>query len=187
MRVTLVISALAVTLSAQPLWLDVPFVHQDENGCGSASLAMVIDYWRAHGAAADPANVDAIQRELYVAARKGIPAESMTRYLEQHGFEAIAFRGEWEDLEHHLALGRPLIVALRVRGATYHYAVAAGISPDAIALNDPADRKLRQYDRARFEKEWNRAGAWTLLAVPLAASRAFPPAVPSAAPEPARR
>jgi len=27
------------------LWLDVPYVHQEKDGCGSASLAMVLQYW----------------------------------------------------------------------------------------------------------------------------------------------
>jgi len=28
------------------LWLDVPFVKQEKNGCGSASIAMVMQYWQ---------------------------------------------------------------------------------------------------------------------------------------------
>jgi predicted double-glycine peptidase len=158
----------AAAAAPEALWLDVPFVHQEENGCGSASVAMIIGYWQTQGAFAAHAPPDAarIQRELYVPAQKGIPAESLRRYLEAEGFTAIAIRGEWEDLAHHLARGRPLIVALKTPGGTLHYAVAAGISGSSIALNDPADRKLRKYDRAQFEKQWRAAGRWTLLAVP---------------------
>ena len=158
----------AAAAGSGALWLDVPFVHQEENGCGSAALAMIEGYWQDQGAKITDAPVDAarIQRALYVPAQKGIPAEAMRSYLESQGFTAIAFSGEWEDLAHHLALGRPLIVALKSPGGTLHYAVASGISANWIALNDPADRKLRKYDRAQFEKQWSGAGRWTLLAIP---------------------
>jgi len=33
-------------------------------------------------------------------------------------------------------------------------------------LNDPADRKLRKYERRLSEKRWRSTGRWTLLAVP---------------------
>ncbi len=35
-------------LAAEPpgVWLDVPFVKQEKDGCGAASIAMVIQYWR---------------------------------------------------------------------------------------------------------------------------------------------
>jgi ABC-type bacteriocin/lantibiotic exporter with double-glycine peptidase domain len=151
------------------LWLDVPFVQQEKNGCGSASLAMVVDYWQGHGAAQNAVgDATTIQRALYVSRQRGIPADAMRGYLEREGFTAIAFRGEWGDLLHHLSRGRPLIVAFRTPGGTLHYAVAAGFSEDAIALNDPADRKLRKYDRSMFEKQWSATGYWTLLAVPRA-------------------
>src|ERR1700733_7458123 len=44
------------------VWLDVPFVKQDKNACGAASIAMVMRYWQQqdggseiNSAAADPA------------------------------------------------------------------------------------------------------------------------------------
>ncbi|MGZ4900195.1 MAG: C39 family peptidase, partial [Candidatus Angelobacter sp.] len=49
------------------VWLDVPFVRQGKDGCGAASIAMVMQYWRKQqdkqvDAAADAV---AIQRVLY--------------------------------------------------------------------------------------------------------------------------
>src|SRR5438874_873112 len=93
-------SAAPDALWPDAFWIDVPYVHQEENGCGSASVAMVISYWQARGAlsAITPPDPAAIQRELYVPTQKGIPAESLRAYLEHDGFTAIAFSGEWEDL-----------------------------------------------------------------------------------------
>ncbi len=155
------------------VWLDVPFVRQEAQGCGPASLAMILDYWREHRAPAEKlatpvADPKDIQRQLYVRERKGTPADSMQRYLEAHGYRAFSFAGQWEDVRHHIGLGRPLIVALKTGSDSFHYAVVAGASDTSIALNDPADRKLRRYSRADFEKRWAAAGAWTLLAVPVA-------------------
>jgi len=35
-------------------------------------------------------------------------ADTMRRYLEAHDFSAFVFSGQWADLRHHVALGRPL-------------------------------------------------------------------------------
>ena len=151
--------------------MDVPFVKQVENGCGAAVLSMTMQYWSQHGATVDPAVADAgdIQSELYSAELKGILASAIQRYLEEHGFEAIVFRGRWDDLREHLGKGRPLIVATR-QGRESHYVVVAGVSDDTVEINDPADRKLRKVGRAEFERKWRGAGNWTLLAVPRAVS-----------------
>lgn len=153
-------------LAASGIWIDVPFVPQQENGCGSASLAMVIGYWQRHGAVGQPPDAEAIRRQLYVAAERGIPAGAMQSYLEGIGYSTFVFRGEWPDLERQLARGRPVIVAFSGGGGRLHYAVAAGIEDGAVALNDPAERKLRKYSRAGFERRWAATGYWTLLAVP---------------------
>jgi ABC-type bacteriocin/lantibiotic exporter with double-glycine peptidase domain len=157
------VATLAPCRATDAIWLDVPYIAQEKNGCGSAALAMTIRYWGKHADAAR------IQRELYSPAEKGTPATGLVRYLEDHGFDAHVFRGEWQDLQHHLSQGRPLIVCFKPsRRSALHYAVAAGADDHVLALNDPADRKLRKWDRAEFEKGWRAAGAWTLLAVPRA-------------------
>jgi ABC-type bacteriocin/lantibiotic exporter with double-glycine peptidase domain len=158
------------------LWIDVPFVAQPRNGCGAASLSMVMRYWAGKlGAPTTPdSDVSRIDRELYSRRERGIPAASMGQYLQQHGFKAFAFAGKWSDLEEQIAKGRPVIVALRPQGQTeLHYVVIAGIDSarGLVTMNDPADRKLLNEERARFEKDWSATNNWTLLAVPEAGSR----------------
>ncbi len=148
----------AILLAAQAAWLDVPFLRQQENGCGAAVLAMVMQYWRK------PANPARIFDELYSPQARGIHESAMVRYLERNGFRAFAFRGEWQDLENHLAKGRPLIVCLG--GSPRHYVVVAGIDDSTVSVNDPADRKLRKLGRPAFFKRWTAGENWTLLAVP---------------------
>jgi len=163
--------ALPATVSADA-WLDVPFVSQEKNGCGAASVAMVMQYWlKQQGRSAnESADARQIQRALYVPGAQGIYASAMERYFQEHGFRTFSFRGEWKDLQQHLQKGRPLIVALKPSGVddSFHYVVVAGLDleQDLLLLNDPARRKLIKQDRSAFEKQWSATGKWTLLALP---------------------
>jgi predicted double-glycine peptidase len=155
---------------ASGFWLDVPFVRQEKDGCGSASLAMVLRYWQSKNVAVEQERADpaSIQRELYAGKPRGIYAVDMERYLRESGFDAYAFRGEWSDLRLHLAKGRPLIAGLKPKGAPAHYVVIAGVDAEnaAVLVNDPERGKLLHIERAEFEKAWQGTRNWTLLALP---------------------
>jgi predicted double-glycine peptidase len=151
-------------------WLDVPFVQQAEDGCGAASVAMIMQYWarlepHADAAAADG---DRIYRLLSSPGGNGISGQALKRYLEQHGFSAFVIDGELRDLRQHLEKGRPLIVCTAPRGrhAPLHYAVVVGISDVELVLNDPARGKLIRENLDHFLHTWKATGNWTLLAVP---------------------
>jgi predicted double-glycine peptidase len=154
------------------VWLDVPFVKQTEEGCGSASLSMLLQYWGAHGTtlAAGRADAGSIQLKLFSRKARGIFASDMERYLRESGFRVFAINGGWDDLRQHLSQGRPLILSMRPGGkrAPFHYVVVTGIDwvHEAVFLNDPARGKLLRVERAEFEKEWQAARNWMLLAVP---------------------
>jgi len=160
------------------LWLDVPFVKQEKNGCGAASIAMVMQFWQRQQNLTPNSDSDAdrIQLALYSKQAHGIFASDLERYFEQHGYRAFAFAGRAQDLQEHLEKGRPLIVALKPAAQTpLHYVVVVGFDPAnrVVLLNDPAERKLLKQDRTAFEKEWNGTGNWTLLAVPQTESASF--------------
>ncbi|HEV2485641.1 MAG TPA: C39 family peptidase [Terracidiphilus sp.] len=159
-----------------PVWIDVPFVHQPREGCGAASIAMVMRYWAAqqgNGPSAD-SDVAAIQRQLYSPREHGIAAEQVGQYLRQHGFQVFALNGSWSDLKEQLTKGRPLIAALKPRGQReLHYVVIDGIDAERglVTMNDPAERKLLTRERAGFEREWSATHNWLLLAVPASTAR----------------
>jgi predicted double-glycine peptidase len=175
--VALIILSICLEVSIQAaedsgVWLDIPFVKQEKDGCGAASIAMVMQYWLKRQGRADSESVNAaeIHRDLYDPGARGVYASAMEKYFKQRGFRTFAFRGEWDDLLNHLRKGRPLIVALEPleTGAPLHYVVVAGLDPQAglVLLNDPARRKLLKQDRAEFEKQWSGVNKWTLLALP---------------------
>jgi len=151
-------------------WLDVPYVRQLEEGCGAASLAMVMQYWSGQGAAVDreAAEGEAIYRALAPAPGRGSSGLSLKGYLESHGFQAFIFDGELADLQHHLDKGRPVIVCLAPRGlkAQLHYVVVVGLTGQAVMLHDPVRGKLMAEDRGSFERQWKATGYWALLAIP---------------------
>src|SRR5438128_12528509 len=104
-------------LPAQPssIWLDVPFIKQEKDACGAASIAMVMQYWlRQQGRAADSsADATHIQHVLYSSKAHGIYASEMEHYFHQNGLRTFTIRGEGEDLNEHHKKGRRLNVALK--------------------------------------------------------------------------
>ena len=178
----LLIAAMSAELSraaeTPAIWIDVPFVAQSKEGCGSASISMVMKYWeqkdgqarRGGQAASPPADPQKIQAALFSRAAGGIPASSMQRYFQESGYRVFAFQGEWSDLKHHLEQGRPLIVSLKASGprGPLHYVVVVGIDSQRgyVFVNDPARHKMFRISREAFESEWSNARNWTLLAVP---------------------
>jgi ABC-type bacteriocin/lantibiotic exporter with double-glycine peptidase domain len=172
----LLVSAACVglTLAAESpaIWIDVPFVPQVRDGCGSASISMVLQYWANKNGQAFPdfADAEKIQVALFSPREAGIAASSMQSYFQEYGYRTFAFRAEWSDLKHHLEQGRPLIVSLQASGphGPLHYVVVVGIDSERgyLFVNDPAQQKMLRISRQGFESEWSAAHHWTLLAVP---------------------
>ncbi len=172
-RLILILLLVPITVlgTSGGVWLDVPYVHQEKEGCGSAAIAMVLQYWNEKGANVAAERMDAakIQQKLYSKESHGIRASAMSDYLRNSGFSPFAFQGEWSDLRIHLEKGRPLIAAIQPgERTTLHYVVIVGHEnvEEAVLVNDPERGKLIRIGRAEFEKEWKRTENWTLLAVP---------------------
>lgn len=158
------------------LWIDVPFAPEPREGCGAASLAMLMQYWAGKQGqpTGEDSRVDTIQHALYSPKEHGISAARMQEYLQQHGYRVFTLSAEWNDLEVNLRKGRPLIVAVRPDGQReLHYVVLDGIDTEhaLITMNDPGIRKFVTEERAQFEKEWSATHNWMLLAVPSPALR----------------
>lgn len=154
------------------VWLDVPFVKQSEDGCGSAAISMVLQYWGEHGVHVNAQRADAaaIQEQLYSSKARGIFASDMENYFKGSGFKVFVLEGRWADLQEDLKQGRPLVVSLQPGNAKMplHYVVVTGIDwqHDAVFVHDPARGKLVRIERADFEKQWRSNRNWLLLAVP---------------------
>jgi ABC-type bacteriocin/lantibiotic exporter with double-glycine peptidase domain len=153
------------------IWLDIPFVKQEKNGCGAASIAMVMQYWQQQQGQPVSPIADSVQilHALRADTTHEIYASDVERYFRQNGYRTFAFSGEWALLKQQLGKGRPLIAALKpTSGRELHYVVVAGLDEEhkLVLLNDPAQRKLLKEDKSKFEQEWKATEYWTLLAVP---------------------
>ncbi len=153
------------------MWLDVPFVKQEKSLCGAACISMVLQYWDVKletSPASSTRQAAEIGKALYSKEARGILGSDMERYFRKQRFDAFIFEGQWTDLEHHLSKGRPLLVCLKPAGSSLHYVVVVGLDSEQgqVLINDPAQRKLLRWERSEFEKAWNLAHRWTLLAVP---------------------
>ena len=152
-------------------WLDVPFVRQEREGCGSAAASMIMRYWIGQGArvAEDAAEAAIIQQALHSPSAKGIYGSELREYLEQHGFSVYIVNAEFEDLVHHVGRGRPLMVCLQFQsGGPLHYVVVVGADSqrDEVVVHDPARGALKRHTGTSFRKAWTPKRNWTLLAVP---------------------
>lgn len=154
--------------AAQTPGLDVPFIQQQKNGCGAASVAMVMRYWNQHSAAPAAAlsPLD-VYRRLYRPELNGIQLAEMKRFLEEQGYQAYTLRGEWKDLDQHLAKGRPVIVALKPSSRkAVHFAVLSGAAGGDVLLNDATKKGPGRMARGKFDAQWSRAERWMLVAAP---------------------
>jgi ABC-type bacteriocin/lantibiotic exporter with double-glycine peptidase domain len=176
-------AGLALAAETTVVWTDVPFIAQAKNGCGSAAISMVMQYWeKKDGQGVRPAtgrssatsrpspDAEKIQEALFSPADGGIPASRMQKYFQESGYRAFTFQGNWTDLKHDLEQGRPLIVSLKASGphGPLHYVVVVGIDSERgyVFVNDPAQQKMLRISRKGFESEWSYTGDWTLLALP---------------------
>src|SRR5260370_34540575 len=79
------------------IWLDVPYGKQTEDGCGSAAISMLLQYWTAHGVSIDSQRADfaAIQKQLYSRQVRRIRSSDMESYLGETGFPVFPFHRDW--------------------------------------------------------------------------------------------
>ncbi|HMI52065.1 MAG TPA: cysteine peptidase family C39 domain-containing protein [Candidatus Saccharimonadales bacterium] len=169
---SLVLGGYGASQHQNGIWLDVPYVRQSEEGCGSAAISMILQYWNAQAAVVEPGewSAEAIQKKLYSPKAHGIFASDLEKYFKDLNFRTFAYQGQWEDLREHLVKGRPLIVGLQLSGkkSPLHYVVVTGMdwAKPAVLVNDPARGRLLRIERADFEKTWQPVRNWMLLAVP---------------------
>ena len=141
--------------------LAVPFVPQQKDTCGAASLTMVMRYW------GDDVTHDQVAATIVEAEKPGIAGSRLEAFARGRGYFALAYEADAAQLRESLAKGRPLIVALRVAGGFDHDVVVTGMDGKGdVRLHDPALGRDRQMARAEFEERWTGAGHWALLVLP---------------------
>lgn len=127
---------------------------QTDGKCASYATAYVL---RDLGEQTDGEKIAAEMKRVF----GFVPAGSIARVFEKHGFSAKAYHGDTDTLKQRLANGVPVIVFVSIPGDT-HYAVVVGYDRqyfylvDSLPENENADEN--QYNRRltteEFEKIW---------------------------------
>ncbi len=139
--------------------LGVPFVAQRARDCGPAALAMVLGYF------GEPASLEDLTARLYKPGLDGTLTLDLLLEAKRHGLEARQTRGSLETLRATLAEGRPLLVFLDVGRVAWaprwHFAVAIGLTQDAVVLHS-GDTPALRLPVDRFLAAWARTDHWAL-------------------------
>ena len=153
---------LFILLASNALALEiegVPFIRQDSQFCGPASLASVMTYYGV------PENQKTIGAAVYSEKLQGALITDLERYARQKGFETKSGQGTVEELKAEMDRGRPVMVLVDLGFwvvSKPHYLVVIGYDDEGFTAHDgytPANR----YPYARFSEIWGKMGNAYLL------------------------
>ena len=127
---------------------------QTDNNCAAYAAAYVL---RGFGEPTDGGKIAPEIRRVF----GFVPAKSIVRVFEKHGFSAKAYHGNTDTLKQRLSCGVPIIVFVSVPDDT-HYAVVVGYDEqyfylvDSLPENKNADdtRYNRKLTAGEFERIW---------------------------------
>ncbi len=148
---------------------DVPFFRQEEDSCGPAAIASVVSFWGQPGV-----DMNAIKERVYLRELRGTLPMDMARYLREEGFRTDYSSGTPKELKAIIRKNLPVICLLDFGFWVYrqpHYVTVIGFDDlnRVFIVHDGLNANaVIGYDD--FNKAWDRAGNWMLVAVPAARS-----------------
>lgn len=154
--------------------VDVPFVQQPEDRCGTAAVAMILAHY---GASPD---FEALDRDIHLPALSGSIPELLADAARRRGFSAGLLRDGEAELRQRLAAGQPLILLLAPSGEEPrgHFVVATGYQTRRGALRVHSGmRPDRWWTAGAWRPRWEAAGSRGVWILPVPAD---PPNLPAA-------
>jgi len=142
----------------------VPFFAQDQYQCGPAALATIL----AHsGVEVTPPQLVPL---VYVPDRQGSLQAELLAATRSHGRVPYVMLNTLAPILEELRSGQPVLVLQNLgleRWPVWHYAVLIGFDPDneEFLLRSGTTRR-QQSDARSFLASWDRAGRWSMVAVP---------------------
>ncbi|HKW39567.1 MAG TPA: PA2778 family cysteine peptidase [Burkholderiales bacterium] len=142
----------------------VPFYPQEEYQCGPAALAMVLE------AAGKPVTPEDLRAQVYIPDRQGSLQIEMLAAARRNGYVAVELNPKLSDLLAEIAAGNPAVVLQNLAldwVPAWHYAVAVGydLKEQRVVLRSGTEMRL-EMPLSTFERTWQRAGYWAMLALP---------------------
>ena len=137
----------------------VPFIRQDSQFCGPASLASVMTFYGV------PEDQKTIGAAVYSEKLQGALITDLEKYARQKGFETTSGRGTAEELKAEIDRKRPVIVLVDLGFwvvSKPHYLVVIGYDDEGFTAHDGYTPRNR-YPFARFSGIWGKMGNAYLL------------------------
>jgi ABC-type bacteriocin/lantibiotic exporter with double-glycine peptidase domain len=137
----------------------VPFVKQDREQCGPASLASVFFYYGVS------IQTDVISKSIYDPKLRGSLITDLENFARRQGFRTESGRGTVEKLKEFIRQRKPVIVLID-QGfwiiSRPHYLVLFGYNQEGFIAHN-GETPSRLYGYADFRKMWDKIGSTYLL------------------------
>ncbi len=138
---------------------DVPFVMQDSQYCGPASLSSVLAHY------GDPLDQKTIGKAVYSPKLQGALITDLENYSRERGFQTKIGRGWSVDIKEFLSEGKPVIVLVDLGFwvmSKPHYLVVYGYNEQGFLAHN-GFKASQLYLYKEFDEIWERAGRSFLL------------------------
>ncbi len=142
--------------------LDVPFVKQQDQFCGPASLSSVLSYYGAELSQED------IGKEVYNAKLKGALITDLENYAKKKGFKTEVKVSSLEGIKGYVDKGIPPIVLVDLGGLWFslpHYMVVVGYDEDVFYIHTGYEEK-KAINPKELDRIWSRMGRVLLVVYP---------------------
>ncbi|HXH75510.1 MAG TPA: PA2778 family cysteine peptidase [Bacteriovoracaceae bacterium] len=139
---------------------NVPFIKQETNHCGPATMTMVLQHLGSK------ASLDELTSQVFTEGMQGTFQAEMISSSRRQGMLALQIN-DLESMLKEIEAGHPVIVFQNLGFSflpKWHYAVAVGYNlsgPDIILHS--GDKKFEKGDLRFFERTWKLGGNWGLL------------------------
>jgi tetratricopeptide (TPR) repeat protein len=139
---------------------DVPFVQQEKNFCGPASLAMAMGY------AGNPVPVDTLASQSITPAKKGAIQADILGAARRNGMLAVEIAG-LSSLLHEVEAGHPVLVLENLGLSWYpiwHYSVVTGydLAREQVTRHSGSSQNATK-DLRVFERCWQDSNYWGVV------------------------
>lgn len=150
-------------LAARVELYNVPFYPQEDYQCGPAALAMVA------AAAGIQVTPEALVEQVYLPGRKGSLQQEMLAATRRQGLLAYPLSPNVEAVLREVAAGHPVLVFQNLAFSFYpvwHYAVVIGFDRErnVVLLHSGRSERMAM-SLFTFERTWERARHWSMLAL----------------------
>ncbi|HOD35404.1 MAG TPA: C39 family peptidase [Syntrophales bacterium] len=156
---SLLLFILIASTAATHIIEGVPFVKQDSQYCGPASLSSILSFY------GDTVDQKTIGQDTYCEKFKGALITDLENFARKRGFKTRSGRGTLEDIRSAVSGGTPVIVLVD-RGfwmvSRTHYLVIFGYDDGGFIAHN-GYRASQRFPYPEFQKLWTKAGSTYLL------------------------